>query len=99
VDIFFDIKLILKVRRIRFRLGFKGGQENDDEWGLRKTDGGGGGFPMNFLLIDDYAPAPLAQGLPEAWQGFSVRYKDCQEDVYTYMFVCKHKVRNFDTHE
>ncbi len=46
------------MRRIRFRLGIKGGQENDDEWGLRKTDGGGG-IPMNFLLIDDYAPAPL----------------------------------------
>ncbi len=38
----FDIELIHKVRRIRFRLGIKGGQENDDEWGLRKTDGGGG---------------------------------------------------------
>ncbi len=36
-DIFFDIELIHKVRRTRFRLGIKGGQENDDEWGLRKT--------------------------------------------------------------
>jgi hypothetical protein len=51
-EMFFDIELIHKVRRIRFRLGIKGGQENDDEWGLRKTDGGGGGgipyeFPTN----------------------------------------------------
>jgi hypothetical protein len=32
-----DIELIHNVRRKRFRLGIQGGQENDDEWGLRKT--------------------------------------------------------------
>jgi hypothetical protein len=53
---------------------------------------GGGGFPMNFVLIDDYASAPLLRAyLRPARVSLSVT-KDCQEDVYTYVFVCKLKV-------
>jgi hypothetical protein len=54
--------------------------------------GGEGGFPMNFLLIDDYAPVPLPRAYLRPGRVSLSVTKDCQEDVYTYVFVCKHKV-------